>query len=64
MGLVKARWHFCKELTMAGKGDTPRPVNGERYRYNYDLIFVTKPQPKDDEDKQPTPPAKANVEND
>jgi hypothetical protein len=24
---------------MAGKGDRPRPVNGERYRENYDSIF-------------------------
>lgn len=23
----------------AGKGDTPRPVNGEKYRNNYDKIF-------------------------
>lgn len=23
----------------AGKGDTPRPVNGDRYRANYDDIF-------------------------
>lgn len=24
---------------MAGKGDTPRPVNGPKYRENFDLIF-------------------------
>lgn len=24
---------------MAGKGDTPRKVNGEKYRANYDAIF-------------------------
>jgi hypothetical protein len=24
---------------MAGKGDTPRPVNGKTYRENYDAIF-------------------------
>lgn len=23
----------------AGKGDTPRPVNAEKYRKNYDAIF-------------------------
>ena len=23
----------------AGKGDTPRPVDGERFRSNYDAIF-------------------------
>lgn len=23
----------------AGKGDTPRPVDGEKYRDNFDLIF-------------------------
>jgi hypothetical protein len=23
----------------AGKGDTPRPVNGDRYRANYEAIF-------------------------
>ena len=49
---------------MAGKGDTPRPVNGDRYRDNYDLIFVTKPKPNDHENKQPTTTAEANVEND
>jgi hypothetical protein len=26
----------------AGKGDSPRPVNGDRYRANYDLIFSPK----------------------
>lgn len=25
--------------TGAGKGDSPRPVNGERYRTNFDRIF-------------------------
>ena len=25
---------------MAGKGDTPRAVNGELYRRNYDSIFA------------------------
>jgi hypothetical protein len=57
---------------MAGKGDRPRPVNGDRYRDNYDLIFVTKIKPRlnnstestHHEDKQPTPAAEANVEND
>jgi hypothetical protein len=31
----------------AGKGDRPRPVNGQAYRKNFDLIFrksVSKPQ--------------------
>jgi hypothetical protein len=26
----------------AGKGDAPRPVNGNRYRANYDRIFSSK----------------------
>jgi len=26
----------------AGKGDTPRPVNGEKFRKNYDKIFPRK----------------------
>jgi hypothetical protein len=31
---------------MAGKGDTPRPVDGETYRANYDAIFSKgKPYP-------------------
>lgn len=25
---------------MAGKGDAPRPVDGDRYRANYDAIFL------------------------
>ena len=25
--------------SQAGKGDDPRPVNGERFRSNYDRIF-------------------------
>jgi hypothetical protein len=25
---------------MAGKGDSPRPVNGDRYRANYERIFA------------------------
>jgi hypothetical protein len=28
----------------AGKGDTPRPVDGDRYRRNYEAIFL-KPYP-------------------
>ena len=28
----------------AGKGDTPRAVNGEVFRRNYDGIFMTKPK--------------------
>jgi hypothetical protein len=27
---------------MAGKGDSPRPVDGEKYRQNYDKIFPPK----------------------
>jgi len=27
---------------MAGKGDTPRAVNGEKFRKNFDLIFPEK----------------------
>jgi hypothetical protein len=27
---------------MAGKGDTPRAVNGSKYRANFDLIFPKK----------------------
>jgi len=27
---------------MAGKGDTPRKVNGEKYRKNYAAIFAKK----------------------
>jgi hypothetical protein len=26
----------------AGKGDKPRPVNGDKYRSNYDKIFGSK----------------------
>jgi hypothetical protein len=26
----------------AGKGDSPRPVNGHKYRANYDRIFLPK----------------------
>jgi hypothetical protein len=37
---------------MAGKGDTPRKVDGDKYRYNYDMIFVTKLE-SNHEDKQP-----------
>lgn len=27
---------------MAGKGDTPRPVNGPKYRENFEIIFPQK----------------------
>ena len=27
---------------MAGKGDTPRAVDGEKFRKNFDLIFPSK----------------------
>lgn len=27
---------------MAGKGDTPRPVDGEKFRENYEAIFLKK----------------------
>jgi hypothetical protein len=40
---------------MAGKGDTPRPVDGETFRRNYDMIFPSKIKPHlnpDDENKQ------------
>jgi hypothetical protein len=29
---------------MAGKGDSPRPVDGDRYRANYEAIFCQRPQ--------------------
>jgi len=28
----------------AGKGDSPRPVNGDRYRANYERIFQSRPK--------------------
>lgn len=52
---------------MAGKGDRPRPVNGERYRENYDVIFATKIKPHlnpDDENKQQAPPVNPPVAQD
>lgn len=30
------------DITQAGKGDSPRPVNGEKYRENYEAIFKKK----------------------
>ena len=27
---------------MAGKGDTPRAVNGDRFRRNFEMVFPTK----------------------
>ena len=30
----------------AGKGDTPRKVNGDKYRKNYETIFAKKKKPK------------------
>lgn len=29
---------------MAGKGDTLRKVNGDKYRKNYEAIFTKKPK--------------------
>jgi hypothetical protein len=54
-----------------GKGDTPRPVNGDKYHHNYDIIFVTKIKPRlnssaestHHENKQQATAPKANVEN-
>jgi hypothetical protein len=55
---------------MAGKGDTPRPVNGDKYRHNYDIIFVTKIKPhlnnsaeSTHENQQPATPDSPAVEN-
>jgi hypothetical protein len=41
----------------AGKGDSPRPVNGNRYRANYDLIF----SPKTPKKSLPSMPTTANI---
>jgi hypothetical protein len=41
----------------AGKGDSPRPVNGNRYRANYDLIF----SPKTPKKSLPPMPTFANI---
>jgi hypothetical protein len=30
------------DITQAGKGDSPRPVKGEKYRENYEAIFKKK----------------------
>jgi hypothetical protein len=43
----------------AGKGDSPRPVDGEKYRSNYDKIFKRDPQKSQkinssSEDRSPT----------
>ena len=32
-------------MNSAGKGDTPRKVNGDKFRANYLRIFAEKPQP-------------------
>jgi hypothetical protein len=32
-------WHRREGTVSAGKGDAPRPVDGDRYRRNYDAIF-------------------------
>jgi hypothetical protein len=32
--------HRREGAVSAGKGDAPRPVNGDRYRANYDRIFA------------------------
>lgn len=42
---------------MAGKGDTPRPVNGPKYRANYDRIFL----PKTPKKTLPSVPTDANI---
>jgi hypothetical protein len=42
---------------MAGKGDTPRPVNGPKYRANYDRIFT----PKTSKKPLPSMPTFANI---
>jgi hypothetical protein len=42
---------------MAGKGDTPRPVNGPKYRANYDRIFL----PKNHRKSLPPMPTFANI---
>jgi hypothetical protein len=36
LGRVRHGWEGA---VSAGKGDRPRPVNGDRYRANYDAIF-------------------------
>jgi hypothetical protein len=36
----------------AGKGDTPRPVDGEKYRENYDRIFMKKQKCKIEKRKE------------
>jgi len=43
---------------MAGKGDTPRPVDGQTYRDNWEAIFSKKtpedsPPDEKDEEQQP-----------
>jgi hypothetical protein len=40
----------------AGKGDDPRPVNGERYRTNYERIFGKRESAKGKDDKPSIPP--------
>jgi hypothetical protein len=44
-----------------GKGDTPRPVNGDKYRDNYDAIFN---KPNDHENKQQATAGDDSAEND
>ena len=41
----------------AGKGDSPRPVNGAKYRANYDRIF----SPKTPKKSLPSMPTFANI---
>jgi hypothetical protein len=41
-------------IAMAGKGDTPRKVDGDKYRANYDSIF--KRHDKEQQDQQPAKP--------
>lgn len=46
---------------MAGKGDKPRPVDGDKYRANYDSIFKKhepeKPQDAGTAEPEQTEPA-------
>ena len=41
-----------QRATEGGKGDTPRPVQGDKYRDNYDSIFRKKAN--DSDAKKPT----------
>jgi len=45
-------------MNQAGKGDTPRPVNGDKFRSNYERIFekhhATNPVHPDPDDSEKT----------